>query len=471
MKKALILFLITLLFITKNVIADGCIVIKEISVNVSTPEISNQKAIIFWDGENETLILSTSFVSNSPEVAWIIPIESKDMPRVLLWNEGIFEDVSHLFYKINIEYEVEYHGHAIAEPYISWLIIPSSILSFVSILVFALGIAKAIMKEPGSGKTIIISAIMFIVSFVVMFMTISNSFYSVPLSSAEPSKEISIEPVQLLEERYIGNYHTLTINATNASYMREWLQERGFFVPQKLDKLLQEYCDKGNYYFVVAKIRNSSGSLQPITITFHPEKPYYPMKITSANNGNATIDLFILSNLPLVDNSSYFKIKDLRSPKDMIIFFDKDTKIVYPNVVSTIERYDFNYPEMFEKYKYATWYKFNGNVSLLSKDSFFEVNENACEILKKNHLGFLSVITKNASIDEIHPTPDYEECLTDMAIKTGNETICYSMFSWDKEFCIYKIAIETNNSTLCEKITIYDHLREKCLNETTKNID
>ncbi len=58
----------------------------------------NQKAIISWDGKNETMILSSAVKSDEiANFAWIIPIQSSIKPEVMAGNISVFEDLVEYF--------------------------------------------------------------------------------------------------------------------------------------------------------------------------------------------------------------------------------------------------------------------------------------------------------------------------------------------------------------------------------------
>jgi hypothetical protein len=57
-----------------------------------------QKAVIYWDGWTETLILSSAVKSdNLTDIAWVVPILSTTMPNVTAGNMSIFEDLVDYF--------------------------------------------------------------------------------------------------------------------------------------------------------------------------------------------------------------------------------------------------------------------------------------------------------------------------------------------------------------------------------------
>jgi len=68
----------------------------------------DQKAVIFWDGSTETMILSTKITSeNFTDFAWVVPIQSSSKPEVKQADNKIFFELADLFYEGRLEYGVQ----------------------------------------------------------------------------------------------------------------------------------------------------------------------------------------------------------------------------------------------------------------------------------------------------------------------------------------------------------------------------
>ena len=105
MKKVfLIQFLLIFLILPLLVSADG-----GITISVKAPHsekdigIPSQEAIIVWDGEYQTMAISTGIKTKDlADLAWIIPVPSKTKPEVEKANVEIFQQVPYLFSEIKI---------------------------------------------------------------------------------------------------------------------------------------------------------------------------------------------------------------------------------------------------------------------------------------------------------------------------------------------------------------------------------
>ena len=94
MKKFAIVVFVLLVFISQSGFADG-IYFSEHDSHMTEPD---QKAIISWDGEKETMILvSTTQMDEISNLAWVVPIQSSIKPEVTEGNITIFRNIVSFF--------------------------------------------------------------------------------------------------------------------------------------------------------------------------------------------------------------------------------------------------------------------------------------------------------------------------------------------------------------------------------------
>ena len=93
----IIFIFITIWFVLSSsqiVTADGGIFV-DFGEHVYLPA---QKAAIFWDGTNETMVISTKInSSNISNMAWVTPIQSYNAPQVSEGDAEIFNDIAYSF--------------------------------------------------------------------------------------------------------------------------------------------------------------------------------------------------------------------------------------------------------------------------------------------------------------------------------------------------------------------------------------
>ena len=276
MKEKLFTLLLIAICLLPLTIADGGVFVPDYS-EVYAP---SQKAAIFWDGTTETMILSTKIsVDNLTNLAWVVPIPSKVKPEVDEGDIQIFYDLTDLFNPID--------------------------------------------NSKGWGVR----------------------------NLADGGE------VQVIETKKVDIYDITILKATDASVLVNWLNENGYNTPKTAIPVLQDYCDKEDFYFIANKInlknkyrnlvitgtdrkcanklfvysfekenlirwmddpicKNANienayillelkrGISTPLKFTFQPEEPFYPMKISSINEGDTNVKVYVFSEIPVNDEKN-----------------------------------------------------------------------------------------------------------------------------------------------------------------------
>jgi len=74
----------------------------------------SQKAVIYWNGVTETLILSSAAKSdNLTNIAWVVPILSTTMPNVTAGNMSVFQDLVDYFKKYEYPHYMEWYNRVL----------------------------------------------------------------------------------------------------------------------------------------------------------------------------------------------------------------------------------------------------------------------------------------------------------------------------------------------------------------------
>lgn len=137
----------------------------------------SQKAAIFWDGFEEKMVLSTKIKTDDlTNMAWVIPIQSRTKPDVEKGDMDIFYDLA-------------------------WLLTPRYYYG------------RDIKTTGGAAGG-----------------------------------------VQVIEIKKIDIYDIAILTATDASILVDWLNENGYIVPETTIPILQDYCDREEFYFIANKI-------------------------------------------------------------------------------------------------------------------------------------------------------------------------------------------------------------------------
>lgn len=330
MKKLLILLTIGIFLIPTLVLGDG-MVLPDYEEKVYLP---NQKAVISWDGEKEVMILSTKIkTDNLANMAWIIPIPSKVKPEIEKGDIDIFYDLADLF--------------------------------------------RRKTRAPGG------------------FLGVSEG----------PDKK-----VEVIEHKLVDIYEITTLKATDAGALLDWLNNNGYIVPETAGPVLDEYCAQEDFYFIANKINLANkykdltitdedrvcaevitdyytryerireqeiywaleqmdeckeatfeavnvlvelaqGIATPLKITFQPKVLFYPLKISSVNDGDTTVDVYLFSRTPVKDKSGILSVTQMT----------KNTSYL---------KGKYNLAQ-----EYITYLTYTGSLKDLKSDSWFEERE------------------------------------------------------------------------------------------------
>ena len=211
--------LLVSLFSVQIVSSDGCAFTVDYNEHVYLPD---QKAVIYWDGTNETMIISTKIKSNNlSDIAWITPIQSSTEPEVKAGNPYIFNEIA--------EHFREYHGKSRGYD-----------LCFLGIIIFIIAIAMMIIAFI-KRKSKIFALILIIAALLLIFVTaITVYIYSSGTLGSQSNG------VELIDIKTVDIYDVATLKATNATQLVSWLNTNGFIVPQEAISVLDFYCNQDN---------------------------------------------------------------------------------------------------------------------------------------------------------------------------------------------------------------------------------
>ena len=347
---SLILLSIFLTTVTvENVAADGGYYIDvDYTEHLFVP---SQKAAILWDGTNDTMILSTKVSSNSlANFAWVIPIPSNTPPEVTKGEIYIFNQIAE-----NLgEYKSSKGGETFFSAFITVVII--FILGLVLLI-----IAFLLHKIPLS----LFLIFLFVWIVAILFFGVYAYIYASGMIGAGG---YDYESVEVIEMKQVDIYDVAILQATNATNLVDWLNDNNFIVPTETIPVLQEYCDQDDFYFVVNKINLSNqyttpseieqatqdledGIATPLKISFQPSQPFYPMQMTSINEGNTKIHVYFISNHHVQDNSGFLSIEKFAYKSRMSIMYSQNIG------------------------DYITWLTYEGSTQDLTGDSYFVEND------------------------------------------------------------------------------------------------
>ncbi len=205
----------------------------------------------------------------------------------------------------------------------------------------------------------------------------------------------SKQGISILEVKTLDIYYIVTLQATDASVLIDWLNAHSFYVPQEAEGILEQYVGE-DYYFIINRINLPNKLNEPLTeddyacadsiyihlwseealeyeleyafeyineckdasydavkllkevelgietpleITFEPDEPYYPMVISSLGEGVVAIDVYFLADMYMKDKSGQLESHGRREiPDDLKIEYNIDEDLVtYMKYVGKLE--------------------------------------------------------------------------------------------------------------------------------------
>jgi len=447
--KSLVGILISItIFIPLVICANGGIYYSvEIPQSEDQINIPHQKAIIFWDDyyKKEVILLSTEIKTGEiSDLAWVIPVPSETKPEVEEAEIEIFDAIPWLFSDIK---RIS-RGGGIIGIIILAIIVP--------ILLFWL------LRKKRTKLGLISGAI----GIVILMFFISIIFVS--LGGARSGGNSEVLPIEIIETKKVGIYDVIILKSTDASFMVNWLNENGYKVSDKSTTILQEYCSQPNSYFIVNRINKealdekdlSEGIATPLEIKFQPEKPFYPMKLSSINGGETLIDIYFFSSEPVGDESGLLKVKksrNIRATGEAIRFSrNEDARKAFDYLQNWPGDIDYDLPFMFSNV--GTWLQYEGNLSNLQKDSYFSFETLKCDDLPGGEADWLDFEITSSRCYEMFAKERKDISFCEKATDSSVRDDCYNYF-----------ASANNDPSLCEKISNKSD-RYSCYVDFAKNV-
>jgi len=341
-----ILILLLSLALPYPALADGGMFLPDYATYVYAP---SQKAAIIWDGSKETMILSTKISMDGPQnVAWVIPVPSSSKPDVSEGDVQIFYDIASL-------------------------LTPRRSKGFGEFGAGQMGINDAEVEVLEEKKVDIYDiAILRATNASVLVDWLNNNGYQTPQGAipvlqyyADMDNFYFIANKVNLENKYAGlkftendracanefysSYYTMRRYGGYGAYVQQMINWTMSNLPQMSNQSKEAGCMNASVEAVTALYDLKAGIATPLKITFQPEKPFYPMRMTSLNSGPLEANVYVFSSSPVKDSSGLMHIERMAVTSQYI---KGRLGLISEN--------------------YLTYLKFSGDTSMLSTDSEFE---------------------------------------------------------------------------------------------------
>ncbi|MBN1941322.1 MAG: DUF2330 domain-containing protein [Candidatus Diapherotrites archaeon] len=350
MKKNICIAIFMLVF-SATVFADGCIIPDyDYYGDILAPE---QKAVIYWDGTKEQLILSTKIsLDDVSNFAWVVPIQSNTKPEVEEADEEIFFELAELFSR---DKETGYDrllpplggmesGHQGVE------VIETKKIDVYDIAILAATDSTALLNWLNENNFSFPEEKKNVLEYYVTLANNYKPYYfvanKVNLSNKYPDLAVSEQ------DRECAKSLVLSVNE-EVIYDPYIVRDLEGFIQYLIYDLEYEECENTDFDAVFVLTQLGVGISTPLKYTFTPDEPTYPMHMTSVNPGSTQATVFLIGEKCFDDKEKYLS-------------FD-----------AALENQGFAQGHGFEKGKCITQTSFNGETAKLLHDSFFKETDYA----------------------------------------------------------------------------------------------
>jgi len=231
--------LYVLLFFSNRVFADGCF-FYEVEQIGNSAESPNQRALIIYDGEKETLVLQVKYSGEVEKFAWVVPLPNlPEANTITTEDDTIFEEIHD---------ETQPKVYRIFDRY-----------------------GKGYYLGGGGGE-----------------------------GDSELIPEVA---VQVWERLQVGPYEVAVLSGASSQALIDWLATNGYDFPGEAHAIIDFYIQK-HWYFVATRVHvastldknNSSyqAGLPALKMQFQTDKPVFPLRISELTSANENeIELYV----------------------------------------------------------------------------------------------------------------------------------------------------------------------------------
>ncbi len=238
-------------------------------------EMADQRALISFDGKQETLVIDTQIKpveaggasAGKQSYAWVVPLPNVPT-KVEAGTVGMFDTLRELT-RPEMVNRTEMVGWDL------WVI-----------LIFVAACALAVwLMVPGWWRWIFSS-------FVVVALLLG---ILVPVLGVA-KKSGSLGEVTLHRHETIGSYDTVVLSSPDGTALAEWLEKNGYPMPVDTAPVVAKLAKEG-WCFVAMRLNETSGGFahpHPMGFVFPAKQAIYPMRLTGAGQVTPlSVELFV----------------------------------------------------------------------------------------------------------------------------------------------------------------------------------
>jgi hypothetical protein len=235
------------------------------------PTIPMQRALIVYRDGVETLLVESTFKTDSPEVGWILPLPAEPT-KFDVADPGTLTSLA-----VCLRSEVIHDLY-----YVYW---PA---------VFVLGyMAVLLLFSAASAKGVTLTGVI-----------LWGLLYLLILALFLPALNIAgigggTPGVEVVSTQRVGHYDVSVVRGKDIAALGRWIEGNGLrALDEKALAIVDDYIARG-WCFAVARLgREAEGEAtpHPIRVTFPVEQPVYPMRLTSIAGSKTRVELYVIAD-------------------------------------------------------------------------------------------------------------------------------------------------------------------------------
>ena len=126
-----------------------------------------------------------------------------------------------------------------------------------------------------------------------VFKLLSHAISFPPDSPIQPKSDIGA--VEVVQEKQVGKFDTVTVAATDTTALMKWLSGHGYKVNKEATAWMEHYVSK-HWMFTAFKVNASRTNVEtgPVRMSFKTDQPFCPYLVPNYNRGSASHTLGLI---------------------------------------------------------------------------------------------------------------------------------------------------------------------------------
>lgn len=250
------------------------------------PAIPSQRAVIKFDGAEQTMLIESVLSGPQGSYAWVVPLPARPA----------FVRPVHPSYVARAFQQVKPSPQRLPDR--------NGLAAIVAAVLLGAGVATHGLRyrNTAAGSRILVWALECMIAFAI-WHAIADASRSAETGDA--SVATAAEAVERAAARatvedlgVIGSYSVMVVSGEEGASIREWLDKNGFLAGGAAAAAIDRYAKEG-WCFLAAKIEKrgpNPAPPHPLKVVFPTSRCVYPMRLTGTQDGPLFLELLVIAN-------------------------------------------------------------------------------------------------------------------------------------------------------------------------------